>query len=449
MSSTRARPPGTASSGVVRVTVTSGTRRVDLVVPAAVPVAELVPELSRSVGLLEADVVHDGYRLLTVGGRTLCADLGLSAQGVEDGGLLTVAPGMVEPSPPPFDDIADAMAALAGSEQPWSRDVGRRVAQGAGGLLVALGAVALHIQHGWSAAGWAAALLSSGLVGGAVLLSRGLHDGRAAGGVSWLAVGGAAVAGYAAVPGRPLVGAGGAALAAGLVALVGLREGRPLAIGPTVVGAVLLLTGLASAELGLDVAVVPTSALVVVVSAGSLFPWLALATTLTHTTGLGPVAEPGAAHEAVDLAVLEADAGAAREILAGAEAGVGLLLLVVAPFAVSLGMSGTLVAVLACLVVLLRTRQRASWADVLVGTVSAVLGVVSVAAAALVLHPEWRGPLGLALVTTGAAALAAGAVPVTASVRRDWLYDLAATSASVAMLPLLVVATGLLDAVRS
>ena len=45
-------PVGT--SGLVRVTVTSGTRRVDLVLPGAVPVAELVPELARSVGLLDA-----------------------------------------------------------------------------------------------------------------------------------------------------------------------------------------------------------------------------------------------------------------------------------------------------------------------------------------------------------------------------------------------------------
>ena len=42
------------SSGLVRVTVASGSRRVDLVLPGAVPVAELVPELARSVGILAA-----------------------------------------------------------------------------------------------------------------------------------------------------------------------------------------------------------------------------------------------------------------------------------------------------------------------------------------------------------------------------------------------------------
>ena len=61
-------PPGPSSppsptSGLVRVTVASGTRRVDLVLPGAVPVAELVPELARSVGLLDATTVYGGYRL--------------------------------------------------------------------------------------------------------------------------------------------------------------------------------------------------------------------------------------------------------------------------------------------------------------------------------------------------------------------------------------------------
>ena len=53
-----------SASGLVRVTVASGTRRVDLVLPGAVPVAELVPELARSVGLLDPSTVYGGYRLV-------------------------------------------------------------------------------------------------------------------------------------------------------------------------------------------------------------------------------------------------------------------------------------------------------------------------------------------------------------------------------------------------
>src|SRR6187431_1257522 len=86
-------PPSSPPSGLVRVTVASGSRRVDLVFPGAVPVAELVPELARSVGLLDGATVHGGYHLLTPEGRALAGDTGLVIQGIEDGGLITVSAG--------------------------------------------------------------------------------------------------------------------------------------------------------------------------------------------------------------------------------------------------------------------------------------------------------------------------------------------------------------------
>src|SRR6476661_10821669 len=99
-----------SASGLVRVTVASGTRRVDLVLPSAVPVAELVPELARSVGLLDAATVYAGYRLVSMDGRELSSDAGLAIQGVEDGGVITVAAGVEDPAPRVYDDVVEAMA---------------------------------------------------------------------------------------------------------------------------------------------------------------------------------------------------------------------------------------------------------------------------------------------------------------------------------------------------
>src|SRR4029078_7124580 len=59
------------ASGLVRVTIASGSRRVDVVLPGSIPVAALVPELARSVGLLDASTVYGGYRLVTQEGRIL------------------------------------------------------------------------------------------------------------------------------------------------------------------------------------------------------------------------------------------------------------------------------------------------------------------------------------------------------------------------------------------
>ena len=67
------------ASGLVRVTIASGSRRVDLVLPGSIPVAELVPELARSVGLLDASTVYGGYRLVTQEGRILVNNAVLDA----------------------------------------------------------------------------------------------------------------------------------------------------------------------------------------------------------------------------------------------------------------------------------------------------------------------------------------------------------------------------------
>src|SRR5262249_46617955 len=84
----RVRPAPIGASGLGRRRVPSGTRRVDLVLPGSVPVAELVPELARSVGLLDTLTVYGGYRLVTEDGRPLATDAGLTIQGVEDGGVI-------------------------------------------------------------------------------------------------------------------------------------------------------------------------------------------------------------------------------------------------------------------------------------------------------------------------------------------------------------------------
>ncbi len=167
-------------SSLVRVTVASGSRRVDLVLPGAVPVAELVPELARSVGLLDGATVYGGYHLVTAEGRALAGDAGLIIQGVEDGGLITVSAGVDDPVPRVYDDVVEAMTDVVERDlKPWQPASGRRTALCAAALLLTLGAVALLIQDSRLAA-VAAALVAGGLVTGAVVLSRAQHEPEAA-----------------------------------------------------------------------------------------------------------------------------------------------------------------------------------------------------------------------------------------------------------------------------
>jgi hypothetical protein len=197
-----------------------------------------------------------------------------------------------------------------------------------------------------------------------------------------------------------------------------------------------------------DPAVVLTTTLVLVVIAGSVFPWLALGVTGTAVPQLYATADVTADPTEVDPVRVALDARLAHDILVAVSATVGLLLVLVAPLAVSLGVSGTLLAVVACLVVMLRTRQYRTGAEVLVGLVSGIAGLTVVAVALVWLHPAWRPTTAVVLAIAGAAILALTLVPSTPSVRRGRVGDVAESVALLALLPLLVVATGIFTALR-
>jgi len=443
-----------SASSLVRVTVASGSRRVDLVLPGAVPVAELVPELARNVGLLDGATVYGGYHLVTSEGRRLASDAGLMIQGVEDGGLVTVTAGVDDPVPRVYDDVVEAMTDVVERDlKPWQPASGRRTALTAAALLLALGAVALLIQDAQLAA-VAATLVSACLVTGAVVLSRVQHEPEAAVAVAWMGAGYAIVAGLLLAPDGdlfdlPVVYAGAGVILAGLVCLVGLGEGRTLIIPPVVVGAVFLATGLVLRAASFEYAAVLTVTLVLIVIVGSVFPWLALGSTSTRVDQLFNDADITADPDEIDASSIAADARTAHEILVAISATVGLLLVLIGPIAVSLGLAGTILGIVCCLVVMLRTRQYRTGAEVLVGLVSGVLGLASIAVAVLWLHPEWRPTAAVTLAATGSVLLALTLLPSTPSIRRGRLGDVAESVALLSLLPLVVVATGLFESIRS
>lgn len=452
------RAAGGIASGLVRVTVTSGTRRVDLVLPGAVPVAELLPELARSVGLLDPATVHGGYRVGTADGRRLAPDTGLTLQGVEDGGLLTVTAGVDDPAPRVYDDVVEAMTDVVEHDlQPWRPAAGRRTALGAAGLFLLLGAAALLVQRGSDLAAAASALVALVLVAGAIVLSRAQHEPEAAVGVAWLGAGYAAVAGVmltdngSAWFADPLAAAGGGALVAGLVCVVGLGPGRTLVFPPVVVGALALMVGLylrSSYPDGLAPAPLLATVLALVVLVGSVFPWLALGATSTRVDQLFTPADITADPDDIEPHRVAADARIAHEILLAITGTVGLLLVLVAPLAVGLGVTGTLLAVDACLIVMLRTRQYRTGSEVLVGLGSGIAGLATTALAVLAVHDTWRPTLAVVLAVLGAVLLVATLTPAAPSVRRGRLGDVLESVALLTLLPLLVVATGLFDQVR-
>jgi type VII secretion integral membrane protein EccD len=441
------------SPGLVRVTVTSSTRRVDLVLPGAVPVADLVPELARGVGLLDAKTVHGGYRLVTPDGRALAAHSGLTVQGVEDGAVITVAAGVDDEPPRVYDDVVEAMTEVVERDlRPWDGASGRRTTLGAATAVLALGAAALLSQRGSDVATAVTVVVAVGLVVAAVAVSRSPSRGAAAVTMALVGCGYAAVAGLmtgggAPLSGTPIAAAGGGAVVTGFVAALGLGRSRALLLPAVVAGGVLVAAGLAVRSRSGDAAVVLTSVLALVVLAGSLFPWLALGVTGTGVDPPFPAGDPSGGAVRIDPQRVAADARVAHEILVGLSATVGVLLVLASAPAVSLGPAGTVVSLLACTTVTLRARQYHAHAEVLVGLVSGVLGLLATAASVLWLHPSWRPVAAVALEVTGAVLLTLALRPRAAAVRRG-LGDLAEGAALLALLPALVIASGVVTTLR-
>ena len=421
--------------------------------PGSIPVAELVPELARSVGLLDAATVHGGYRVVTQDGRALVGDAGLTIQGVEDGGLLTVAAGVDDPPPRVYDDVVEAMADVVERDlKPWEPAAGRRTALTAAALLLGLGAFALLLQRSDVAAA-GACITAALLVVGSITLSRSQHEREAAVCLAWMGAGYAAVGGLLLAPegdlfGAPVAAAGAGAMIAGAVALVGLEQGRTLVIPAIVVGSTFAAAGLVMDSADFRPDVVFSIFLVMIVIAGSVLPWLALGATRTRVEQIYSHADITNEPPPIDPDAVREDALVGHEILLAVSATVGALVVLIAPLAVSRGLWGTLLAVAACVVVMLRTRQYRIGSEVLVGLVSGILGLISTAAAVLWFHPDWQSTVAVVLAGTGAGLLAVTMVPTTPSVRGGRLGDIAEIVALLSLLPLLMLAVGVLDRVR-
>jgi type VII secretion integral membrane protein EccD len=122
-----------------RVTVLAPRGRVDVALPADVPVAEVVPMVLELVGEPMFGVRPMPWQLTGAAGAPLPPGASLAELGVPDGELLRLAPDAPPPPPPVFDDPVDALAAGAGG--PDAHD--RRFAGGAVLLVAAAGAALL------------------------------------------------------------------------------------------------------------------------------------------------------------------------------------------------------------------------------------------------------------------------------------------------------------------
>ena len=197
------------ATSLVRLSVTSGTRRADLGIPGSIPVAEVIPDLARELGVLDAHSASMGYRLVRSDGSAVESDRSLAAQGIEDGSVLALEPNRPD-GDKVYDDVVEAVADLVETQfTPWTAANSAGTAVGAAVVLFVAAAYALFTARDSglliAALAGACAVL---LVGAAAVLAHVRQQPSAAVALALTAVAYAGVAGYAAVPDARALGRG-------------------------------------------------------------------------------------------------------------------------------------------------------------------------------------------------------------------------------------------------
>ncbi|MGR6923844.1 type VII secretion integral membrane protein EccD [[Actinomadura] parvosata] len=234
------------------VTIVAPRRRVDLALPADIPLPHVLPGLLRAVGEGGGDAGSPGWVLQRLGGAPFDLGQTLASLGVLDGELLYLRPRELALPPALYDDVADVVATgVKESTGKWESRHTKAMGTGAAAVLLALGAPGL-VLSGSEPLGVTvvAGLLALLLLGVSTALSRAVGDSAAGALIGYAALPYAFLAGlYGLLSGSTLAGIGAPHLLAALTctALVATLGGTMVAGGvagflgtaiATVVGAV-------------------------------------------------------------------------------------------------------------------------------------------------------------------------------------------------------------------
>jgi type VII secretion integral membrane protein EccD len=241
----------TAGTDLSRVTIVAPRRRIDLSLPADVPLAHMLPTLLRAAGegMADAGLAHSGWVLQRLEDAPFDPGRSLGQLGVRDGEVLYFRPGMAHIPEMSFDDVADVIATgIKDRSNRWRSHTTRAFGQGAAGAALAVGAVVIALSGPpWIAPTIAALIVALLLLVGGLALSRAFGDAEAG-----------AILGYAAVPygflaglfapakrgleltdvGAPhLLAAFGAATLVAIIAVFAVADGVPNFLGVAIAAA--------------------------------------------------------------------------------------------------------------------------------------------------------------------------------------------------------------------
>ncbi|MCO5968791.1 type VII secretion integral membrane protein EccD [Actinoallomurus soli] len=279
----------TARADLCRVTIVAPGRRIDLSLPAEVPLAHMLPTLLRVSGndLADRGLAHAGWVLQRIDEPPLDTGKSLTQLGVRDGEILHFRPRMALIPEMAFDDVADVVATgKKDRSDRWHTETTRRFGLGTGAAALAFGVVPL-LAGGppWRIPAILAGMVALLLVLLGSAMSRAVGDSVAGAVLGYSALPYAFVAGLL-VPARPhlplahvgaphLLTAFAAVTVLAVLAGFGIADGMPWFIGMAFAALIgTIAGGVALAFPSLDPAGVAAATVAIAVALSALIPTL-------------------------------------------------------------------------------------------------------------------------------------------------------------------------------
>lgn len=276
-------------TGLARITIASPRRRVDIALPEAVNVADLLPAILRTSGeeLADDGQRHGGWMLRRETGVAVDPTKSLSAQDVRDGEILHLTPRETAWPELDYDDVVDAIATDARNRNRAWQGSSTRLASLVFATAVLVGIELLLLAWGgdWFAIGTALLVGAVALLAGGIALSRALAD---AGAGAVIASGGVAYAGLGGLlvladglglreldPAHYLV-AGAALVLSGLAAYIGVAHQTQIFVAAMTLGLLIVLAAAAAALWELNATSVAAVLAALTLTLMPAFPLLAI-----------------------------------------------------------------------------------------------------------------------------------------------------------------------------
>lgn len=398
---------------VVRVTLVEGDDRTDLALPGSVPVAEIVPGLARRLGMLEVRAAVTGYRLTRVDGTELAPDQSLTAQGIEDGALLSLVARDAGNEGRVYDDLVEAVSdAVEHQHKAWTPADSARMTLVATLVLVVTGSAVLLSADDSSllvpVIAGAAAALALGVTGVLAAMRKTAAALTMLAATAVLALTSGLALGVGPIVGEPLAYGGIGVMVVGAIAVPFLGGVREHALVPILVGLVLMTLG--GLPLYSDLSVLQVAAGMVAVAGIILTsaPWIALSMTGIRVTVPRSQAELDAERQEISAARVRAEFLRGSRLLLALRISGAAAVLVATPHAVSGGVPGTALVLVVCAALVLGVREIYARRDVVVMTGTGIAGAALAGLTVVVVHPTWwlAVAIAVAALTVGIVATA-------------------------------------------